>query len=119
MFLCFTTSLVFRARSEKGNRIVIHVRTVTLNGTIVWSGQEASSPGQGDFLSVDIIGGYVQMSFNLGRNLKTTILTSKVCNSFSNPHGKVTLFGRIRMMRSFRMFIQLTLYLEFSPPDEG
>lgn len=52
---------------NKGFKIDIVFLTKSLNGLILYSGQSKS--GKGDFISLNLIRGYLQFRFNLGSGI--------------------------------------------------
>ena len=70
--ICFN----YRTRGEKKNKFTIHVKTLMKHGLIIWLNQGPTL--QGDFMSLAIADGYVELSFNLGKKTNPVRIKSKV-----------------------------------------
>ena len=63
-------------RGEKHNRFLLTVKTTSQGGLLLWANHGATL--QGDFFAIAVVDGIPEMSFKLGKNIKTVRVAGNV-----------------------------------------
>ena len=66
----------FRKRGQNTNHFEISFQTTEKNGLLIWLNKGPTI--KSDFLAVAIVGGHVELSYNLGKEVEMLRLRSKV-----------------------------------------